>query len=108
MTDKQPTKPGKRQKESGDRRPPGLAPGLWWAVMLALLIWNAMLFLSPSKPEAAIPYSTFLKQVRTGNVSKDEPTFVGGLQADNLAGVQAVILAGPAESSRKRIPGRAA
>ncbi len=29
-----------------------------------------MLFLQPSKPEAHIPYSTFLEQVRTGNVSE--------------------------------------
>ncbi len=33
----------------------------------------------------------------------DEPTFVGGLQIENLTGVQAIILAGSAESSRKAL-----
>ena len=70
MTDKQPTKPGKQQKESGNQRPPLLGSTFWWILLPALLIWNAMLFLHPSKPEAHIPYSTFLEQVRTGNVSE--------------------------------------
>ena len=42
----------------------------WWVVLLALFIWNAALFLQPSKPEALIPYSTFLEQVSGGNVSE--------------------------------------
>jgi cell division protease FtsH len=38
--------------------------------LLALLIWNAVLFWPPPKPEALIPYSSFLEQVRAGNVSE--------------------------------------
>jgi cell division protease FtsH len=70
MIDKQPTTPGKQQKESGNQRPPWLGSSFWWVVLLALFVWNAALFLQPSKPEATIPYSTFLEQVRAGNVSE--------------------------------------
>ncbi len=70
MTGKQPTTPGKQQRESGNQRPPWSGSMFWWIVLPALLIWNAVLFLQPSKPEANIPYSTFLEQVRTGNVSE--------------------------------------
>jgi len=37
--------------------------------MLGLVAWNLFLFLPASQPVASIPYSTFLDQVRTGNVS---------------------------------------
>lgn len=70
MAGKQPTTPGKQQRESGNQQPPGLGPRFWWVVLLALFIWNAVLFLQPSKPEALIPYSTFLEQVSAGNVSE--------------------------------------
>src|SRR5208283_331521 len=70
MTDKQPTTPGKQQRESGNRRPPGMGSTFWWVVFLALLIWNAALFLQSPKTEALIPYSGFLEQVRAGNVSE--------------------------------------
>ncbi len=68
MTDKEPTTPEKQQRESGERRPPWLGSTYWWVILLALFIWNAALFLQPSKPEANIPYSTFLEQVRADNV----------------------------------------
>ncbi len=70
MADKQPTTPGKQRGESGNQLPPGLGARFWWVVLLALFVWNAVLFLQPSKPEALIPYSTFLEQVSAGNVSE--------------------------------------
>jgi cell division protease FtsH len=70
MTDKQPTTPEKKQRESGDQRPPVLESMFWWVVLLALLVWNAAIFLQSSKPEVLIPYSAFLEQVRAGNVSE--------------------------------------
>jgi cell division protease FtsH len=69
MTGKQPKTSGKEQKKTGNQRPPALGSTFWWVVLLVLLVWNAVLLWSPSKPEALIPYSTFLEQVRAGNVS---------------------------------------
>ena len=70
MAEKQPTTPGKQQRETGTQRPPGSGATFWWMVFLALLIWNAALFWPSPKPEALIPYSSFLEQVRAGNVSE--------------------------------------
>jgi hypothetical protein len=42
----------------------------WWLVLLALLVWNAVILLPTSRPEVNIPYTTLLAQVRAGNVAK--------------------------------------
>ncbi|MGO9450400.1 MAG: ATP-dependent zinc metalloprotease FtsH [Candidatus Binataceae bacterium] len=53
------------------RRPPiQSGPWFWWVVMVGLLIWDVMWFWPKSQPQAAIPYTTFLAQVRADNVSK--------------------------------------
>ena len=70
MIDKQPTTPEKKQNGLGSQRPSGPVFTFWWVVLMALLIWNAALFLTPSKHEALVPYTTFLEQVRAGNVSE--------------------------------------
>jgi cell division protease FtsH len=41
----------------------------WWIIALALIIWNVWLLWPNSQPQANIPYSTFLDQVQTGNVT---------------------------------------
>ncbi|MGD8902764.1 MAG: ATP-dependent zinc metalloprotease FtsH [Anaerolineae bacterium] len=41
----------------------------WWVAFLALIVWNIWLFRPQSQPEASIPYSIFLEQVRGGNVT---------------------------------------
>ena len=41
----------------------------WWVAFLALIVWNIWLFRPQSQPEASIPYSIFLEQVRAGNVA---------------------------------------
>jgi cell division protease FtsH len=41
---------------------------IWWLVLFGLLVWNVWSFVPPSRPEATIPYSAFLTQVRAGNV----------------------------------------
>jgi cell division protease FtsH len=43
---------------------------VWWLVLLALLVWNAVTFLPTPRPEVSIPYSTLLAQVRADNVAK--------------------------------------
>jgi cell division protease FtsH len=72
MTDQQPKKttPGKQQGESGTQPPSWARSAFWWVFLMGLLIWNANLLWPTSKPEAHIPYSTFLKQVRASNVSE--------------------------------------
>ena len=42
----------------------------WWLVMIALLIWNFMTFWPHGQTKVSIPYTTFLAQVRAGNVPK--------------------------------------
>jgi cell division protease FtsH len=72
MTDQQPIKTtsGKQQGESGTQPPSWAKSAFWWVLLLVLLIWNAGYLWPPSKLEAPIPYSTFLGQVRAGNVSE--------------------------------------
>lgn len=43
---------------------------IWWVVMLALIVWNIWVFRPKSQPNANIPYSTFLEQIKSGNVNK--------------------------------------
>jgi cell division protease FtsH len=43
---------------------------IWWVVMLALIVWNIWVFRPKSQPNANIPYSTFLDQIKSGNVNK--------------------------------------
>ncbi len=41
----------------------------WWLIAIGLLIWNVFAFLPKSKPTSVtIPYSTFLSQIKSGNV----------------------------------------
>jgi cell division protease FtsH len=42
---------------------------IWWVVLIALVLWNVILFLPQGKPQVTIPYSTFLTQVKDGNVA---------------------------------------
>ena len=64
--------------ETGPQGPPKKQPGnqpstnvwLWWLILLALSIWNVVA-LWPHGPQlASLPYSAFLDQTRSGNVSK--------------------------------------
>jgi cell division protease FtsH len=41
----------------------------WWILLIGLMIWNAITYLSLASPEVEIPYSTFIDQVKTGNIS---------------------------------------
>jgi cell division protease FtsH len=48
---------------------PRMPRWVWWVTLLALIVWNIWLFRPKSQPEASIPYSIFLEQVRAGNVN---------------------------------------
>jgi len=42
----------------------------WWLVLIGLIVWNAWMFWpASSRPEASLPYSEFLAQVRASNVT---------------------------------------
>ena len=103
MTDKQPTTPRKQQGESGKQRPPGLGTTFWWLLFLVLLIWNASLFWQSSKPEALIPYSGFLEQVRAGNVSE---VLIAGPQISGTF-VNPILWTEPSATSAPSQPGKA-
>jgi cell division protease FtsH len=42
---------------------------IWWVVSGGLFIWNLIAFLPKSQPTVTLPYTTFLDQVRSGNVA---------------------------------------
>jgi cell division protease FtsH len=42
----------------------------WWFLLGSLVVWNVIVFWPRSSPEAPIPYTTFLEQVRARNVSR--------------------------------------
>jgi len=43
---------------------------VWWVILLGLIAWNVIGLLPRDTASAAIPYSTFLREVREGNVSR--------------------------------------
>jgi cell division protease FtsH len=61
-------------KDSGPKSPqksglPHIPGWVWLLALLALVVWNIFLFRPQSTPEASIPYSTFVSEVKAGNVS---------------------------------------
>jgi cell division protease FtsH len=49
---------------------PKIPRWIWWVALLILVGWNLWVLLpSQSQPQASIPYSIFIEQVRAGNVS---------------------------------------
>jgi cell division protease FtsH len=55
-------------------------PWVWLILLLATIIWNAVLFLRTGEPQANIPYSTFLKYVHQDNVTSVD------VQGDQITG----------------------
>ncbi|MGD8599022.1 MAG: ATP-dependent zinc metalloprotease FtsH [Anaerolineae bacterium] len=62
---------------------------VWWVALLALMAWNVWLFRPTSQPEVSIPYSTFVEQVRGGNVKSVH------ISGDEITGTFATALAWP-------------
>jgi cell division protease FtsH len=42
---------------------------MWWLILIGLMAWNIWMFRPASQPEARPSYSSFLEQVRAGNVA---------------------------------------
>jgi cell division protease FtsH len=70
----------------GETEQPAPAPSrslmFWWVVLAALLLWNLFTLWGKTTAEQAaeIPYTTFLEQVRAGNVAEIS------LQGENIKG----------------------
>jgi cell division protease FtsH len=47
---------------------PRISGWVWLLILVALIVWNLWAFQSKSEAETNIPYTTFLTQVRAGNV----------------------------------------
>ena len=41
----------------------------WWLLLIGLTVWNLLTYFTVTSPTAEIPYSTFVDQVRSGNIS---------------------------------------
>jgi cell division protease FtsH len=69
-----PDKPDSSQKPG--KEPQGQQPWMpqnlwfWWFLLTALLIWNVFTLWPHETRRVDIPYSTFLDQIRSGNVTK--------------------------------------
>jgi cell division protease FtsH len=55
-------------------------PWVWLILLLATIVWNAVLFLRTGEPQADIPYSTFLNHVHEDNVASVD------IQGDQISG----------------------
>ena len=60
------------EDKANRRLQPRIPSGLWfgWLILAGLLAWDLIWSWPRSQPQAAIPYTTFLAQVRADNVSK--------------------------------------
>jgi cell division protease FtsH len=61
--------PAEQQKAREPEKPPR-SPVWWWLLLGSLVVWNVVVFWPKRSPEAEIPYTTFLAQVRGDNVSR--------------------------------------
>jgi cell division protease FtsH len=61
--------PNSRQPDQQPRIPrPRISP-FWWIVLVGLMIWNIVTYLKSAPAQVEIPYSTFIDQVQSGNIS---------------------------------------
>jgi cell division protease FtsH len=68
----QPQQDGPRNQGPGkSNRPnmPRIPSWLWLVILLGLVVWNLFALQPSSQPEVTIPYTTFISQVKAGNVS---------------------------------------
>jgi len=70
---------------------------IWWIILTSLLLWNLSVFWDKTTAEKAveIPYTTFLAQVRAGNVAEIS------LQGENITGAfdRAIVWPPPEEKA---------
>jgi hypothetical protein len=65
----------------------GRSLGLMWLILLGLLAWNLVTLLPRTRPGVELPYTAFIAQVKTGNVTDVEirgPRITGALRTPLL------------------------
>jgi len=72
---------------------PRISP-FWWAILIALFLWNIWTFLPQGQQEITIPYSAFINQVNSGNV-KDVQIDGAQINGDFKKGLPATDLIPP-------------
>jgi cell division protease FtsH len=65
--------------QKSDNKTPRI-PWVWLILLLAIIIWNLVLFVHTGEPQADIPYTTFLKYVDQNNVASVN------IQGDQITG----------------------
>jgi len=65
----------------------------WWLVLLALMIWNALILWPKQQAEVDLPYSTVIAQIRAGNVTQVK------INGDVITGTLATPLTWPQASA---------
>ena len=66
-----PNKPNNPNNPNPDKNGP-IKSGIqwfWWLVLIGLLIWNVLAILPKGQTQVSIAYSTFLNQIKAGNVT---------------------------------------
>jgi cell division protease FtsH len=64
--------PPQDKQSQQPQQPRGQQPRMspfWWIVLIALMVWNLLTFISSGPSQANIPYTTFIAQVEAGNVT---------------------------------------
>ncbi len=56
------------QEQQKQKRPSPISI-FWWFVLAGLLIWNVITYLRAAPAQVRIPYTTFIEQVQSGNVT---------------------------------------
>lgn len=61
--------PNQKQPNQQPQIPQPRIPWFWWILLIGLMIWNVITYFDVASPEVEIPYSTFIDQVKAGNIS---------------------------------------
>ena len=57
------------EPNQGPQTPQSRIHWFWWILLIGVTVWNVMTYLAVTSPAAEIPYSTFIDQVKSGNIS---------------------------------------
>lgn len=61
--------PKQKQPDGQPQKPKSPINWFWWIVLIGLMSWNIITYFKAAPAQVEIPYSTFIDQVQTGNIS---------------------------------------
>jgi hypothetical protein len=61
--------PKQKQPDGQPQKPRSPINWFWWIVLISLMLWNVITYFKAAPAQVEIPYSTFIDQVQTGNIS---------------------------------------